>query len=141
MWIEISPEDREKYGAPERIPYNGGRWGLKQVDAMEQQVGWTTEDLGNELGRKLKNPDGSFVLVDELDDDGEPVLDEDGKPNQVPVERVRPLAIAVIVWLSLWGAGVKVAWNDFDVSQVGVSIHREDEEESGKAEESEPDPV
>jgi hypothetical protein len=139
VWIEISPEDRKKYDAPEQIPYNGGRWGLKQVDAMEQQVGWTIEDLGNELGRKQRNPDGSLVLVDVLDEDGNQVLDEDGKPEQVPVERVRPLAIAVIVWLSLWGAGVKVPWDDFDVSQKDVAIHREDEE-PGKAEGSEPDP-
>lgn len=134
MWIEISPEDQKKYGAPERVPYNGGRWGLKQVDAMEQQVGWTVEDLGNELGREY--------FTDEVDEHGEKILDEDGTPKQVRVERVRPLAIAVVVWLSLWGCGVKVPWDDFDVSQKDVFIHREDEdEEPGKAEESETDPA
>ena len=48
-WIELAEEDREKYGAPERIELQYGRWGLKSIDALETEVGWTLEELSNAL--------------------------------------------------------------------------------------------
>ena len=130
-WIQLSEEDRTKYGGPEKIPFVSGRWGLKSVDALEQQAGWTMEDLSNGLSRKARDADGNAVTEPVLDDDGNPVLDERGEPKRSEVASPRPMAIAVVVWLALRGVGIRVPWDDFDVSLGGLVIHWADDE--GKA--------
>ena len=140
-YIELAPEDREKYGAPERIPFTYGRWGLKAIDALEAQVievpvgedkprGWTVEDLDNGMRRKKRNPDGSIVQEPELDDDGNPLLDAAGNPVMRDAIDPSNTAMAVVVWLSMWCAGVKIPWADFDVVPTGLRIQWADE---GKA--------
>lgn len=141
-YIELAPEDREKYGAPERIPFTYGRWGLKAIDALEAQVievpvgedkprGWTVEDIDNGMRRKVRDADGNVVQEPELDDEGNPVLDGEGKPKMRDATRPSRTAIAVIVWLALWSNGVRVPWHDFDVPPNGLYIHWGDDE--GKA--------
>lgn len=119
-WIELSEEDRKRYGAPERIQFDYSQFGAKSIDAMEQAPieedgrGWTYEDLGNALQRT--------VIVD-------------GKE----VTRPRPMAIAVVVWLALRGNGVRVAWNDFELHFGGLRISWTDEvDDEGKAGEPAP---
>lgn len=144
-WIELAPEDREKYGAPERIPFIYGRWGLKAIDALEAQVievpvgedkprGWTVEDLHNGMRRRLRDADGNVVQEPELDDEGNQVLDGEGKPKMRDAISSSQLAIAAVVWLALWSDGIRVPWRDFDVSPTGLHIQWGDEE--GKAQES-----
>lgn len=141
-WIELAPEDREKYGAPERIPFAYGRWGLKAMDALEAQVievpvgedeprGWTIEDLDNGMRRKKRDTDGNIVQVPELDDDDNPLLDGDGNPKLRDAIDPSNTAIAAIVWLSMWCAGIKVRWQDFDIVPLGLHIQWTDDE--GKA--------
>lgn len=113
-WIQLSDEDRERYGGPEKIPFEYGRWGLKSVDAMEQEVGWTVEDLGNAMRRK------------QLDGDGQPILDEDGTARINP----RPMAIAVLAWMALRRIGIRHAWDDFEIDYPSVKLGGDDE---GKA--------
>lgn len=115
-WIQLSDEDRERYSTPERIPFVSGRWGLKSVDALEQQAGMTMEDLSNGLRRK--------AAEDEVDDDG--------NPKQVEVASPRPLAIAAVVWLALRGIGIRIPWDEFDASLAGLVIRWVDDDE-GKA--------
>lgn len=131
--IELTDEDREKYGAPERIEFTYGRFGLKSIDALETEAGWTLEDLGNGLRRKKCDEHGNVVTRDELDDNGNPILDEAGNPKQVDVLNPSMKALAAVVWLALRGAGIRVPWDDFDV-QAEVRINWDDE---GKAEKSE----
>lgn len=116
-WIRLSDEDREKYGGPEKVPFSYGKWGLKSIDAMEQQVGWTVEDLGNAMRRPL------------LDDDGNPVLSEDD--DKSPLINPRPAAIAVLAWLALRGVGVVHRWDDFDIGYPTLKLGSDDDE--GKA--------
>lgn len=134
-YIELGDVDREKYGAPERIPLKYGRWGLKSIDALENEVGWTLEDLTNELQRKKRDGDGNVVTRDELDDDGNPVLGGDGTPNQVEVTVRSPRATLALVWLCLRAIDIRIPWDDFDIQPVGLRIRWDDDDE-GKAEES-----
>jgi len=130
-WIELAEEDRKKYGTPERIEFQYGEWGLKSIDALENEVGWTLEDLGNELQRKMRDEHGDVVMENKLDDAGNPVLADDGTAEQVEVTRPSKKALAAVVWLVLRGIGIRVPWDDFDPRAVGLRVNWSDE---GKAE-------
>lgn len=140
-YITLSPEDQEKFGAPERVPFQYGRWGLRAVDALEANVievpvgeskprGWTVEDLHNAMRRK-KVRDGEVVQTPVLDDAGEPVLGGDGKPKMRDVIEPSRTAIAAVIWLALWAHGIRTPWSAFDVDQVGLHVEWGDDE--GKA--------
>lgn len=129
-WIELAEADRKKYGTPERIEFEYGQWGLKSIDALETEVGWTLEELGNALQRKKLDEHGNTVLEDELDDDGNPVLGEDGTPKQVEVTRPSKTALAAVVWLVLRGIGIRIPWDEFDPQAIGLRVNWSDE---GKA--------
>lgn len=94
MRVQLSEEDREKYGAPEWIEFTLGQWGLKLVDDLEQEVGWTLEDLENGLFRKDKDD----------------------------VSNPRPKALAALAWLALRSVKVRIPWDDFDVSALGLKF-------------------
>src|ERR1700704_2429967 len=131
-WIELAEEDRKKFDAPERIEFAYGQWGLKSIDALETEVGWTLEDLGNELRRKKRDKDGNVVTEDELDAEGEPILGDDGTPKQVEVTSPSKKALAAVVWLVLRGIGIRVPWDDFDPRGSGLRVDWSDG--PGKAE-------
>jgi hypothetical protein len=134
-WIELAEEDRKKYGTPERIEFEYGQWGLKSIDALETEVGWTLEDLGNALQRKKHDEHGNVVMEDKVDSDGNSVLDEDGKPVQVEMTAPSKTALAAVVWLVLRGIGIRVPWDDFDPRAIGLRVDWSDG--TGKAEDPE----
>src|SRR5690242_2144898 len=109
MRIQLSERDRKKYGAPEWIDVPYGEWGLKIVDDLESEAGLTLEDFENGLWRKRKNANGEEIA--------EP----------------RPIALVALAWLALRSAKIRIPWNDFDVSPIGLKI----DWESGKAEPAE----
>lgn len=113
MRIQLSEEDRKKYDAPEWLDVPYGQWGLKIVDDLESEAGLTLEDFENGLWRKRKNEDGEQVASP------------------------RPIALVALAWLALRSAKVRIPWNDFDISPIGLKI----DWESGKAEEAEEDPA
>lgn len=138
-WIKLSEEDTKKYGAPaEGCPFSYSRFGLKAIDAMESQIRdddghpYDMESLSNDLRRPMLDADGKPVMVPELDD-GVPVL-VDGQPKLTEAISPRPRGIAVVVWLALWSAGIRVRWDDFEVSNVGLQVDWADRDETGKAE-------
>ena len=146
-WIQLSAEDTKRYGAPpEGFPFSYSRFGLKAIDAMESQIRddagepYTMETLSNDLRRPLLDADGKPVMVPELDDDGTPAL-EDGEPKMTEAISPRPRGLAVVTWLALWSIGVRMAWDDFEVQQVGLKIDWADRDETGKAEEPPTDPA
>lgn len=120
-WIELAEEDRKKFDTPERIELNYGRWGLKSIDALETEVGWTLEDLGNELQRK-KVVDGAVVMQDELDEDGNPILNADGSTKQTAVSAPSKTAFAAVVWMALRDIGIRIPWDDFNPQAAGLRI-------------------
>jgi len=138
-WIKLSDEDTKRYGSPaEGFPFSYSRFGLKAIDAMESQIRgdagepYDMECLSNDLRRPLLDADGKPVVVPELVD-GEPVL-EGGEPKLTEAISPRPRGLAVVVWLALWCNGIRVAWDDFEVQQVGLRIDWADRDETGKAE-------
>lgn len=144
-YITLSPEDREKYGAPEKLPFQYGRWGLRVIDALEEHVvevpvgedqprGWTIEDLHNAM-RRRKMRNGEVVREPVLDDNDEPVLNDDGSPKMQDVTAPTGTALCVVVWMALWSAGIRIRdWPSFDVDPAGLHIDwTEDGDEPGKA--------
>lgn len=109
MRIQLSEEDRKQYGAPEWLDVPFGRWGLKIVDDLEQEAGLTLEDFENGLWRKTKNDAGEEVASP------------------------RPIALVALAWLTLRSNKIRIPWDDFDVSPIGLKI----DWESGKAEAAE----
>lgn len=139
-WIQLSPEDAKRYDAPaEGFPFSYSKFGLKAIDAMESQIRdddgepYTMESLSNDLRRPMRGPDGNAVMVPEYDH-GEPVLVGD-EPKMTEAISPRPRGLAVLVWLALWSAGIRVAWDDFEIQQVGLRIDWADRDETGKDEE------
>jgi hypothetical protein len=113
MRVQLSEEDRAKYGAPEWLDVPYGTWGLKIVDDLESEAGLTLEDFENGLWRKRKNEDGEEIASP------------------------RPVALVALAWLALRSAKIRIPWDDFDISPIGLKI----DWESGKAEEADPDSV
>lgn len=51
-YVQLAPVDREKYGAPERLPFEFDQFGLKALHELEEQTGFTLEALGKVFGTK-----------------------------------------------------------------------------------------
>lgn len=139
-WIRLSDEDTKRYGAPaDGFPFSYSRFGLKAIDAMESQIRddagepYTMESLSNDLRRPLLDGDGKPVMVPEIGEDDTPVL-EGGEPKLTEAISPRPRGVAVVVWLALWSNGIRMAWDDFEVSQIGLQVDWADRDETGKAE-------
>lgn len=139
--IHLHPKDQAKYGVDGPIPFVLSEVGVRQRAAFQKQVKkplqWLYEQLSGvpELDEN-QNP----IPVPVLNEDGTPKL---GPDNQ-PVVRMKltrdPEALAMLAWLALWGVGVKVPWDDFEVIESGLRVgpsadddEDEDEVDEGKA--------
>lgn len=118
-WIQLAPEDREKYGAAERIPLEYGRWGLKSIDALETQVGWTLEELSNAL-RQTQSKKAMAAVV---------------------WLALRGVGIRVS-WdeFDVQYLGLQVNWSDSDEPDTQEG-NEEDAKEGGEGKDPEPDPA
>jgi hypothetical protein len=136
--IYLSDADRERYGAPEFLPFKAS-FGLREAAAMKVATKWSVELL---LDAWQKRPAldmrGEVITRPVLDEAGQPVLDEAGVPRVEPVMEGNPEAMAVLVWLALRRAGIRVPFDDdFDIdTQVRVVPDEDDELEAGKAPET-----
>lgn len=127
MRLQLSEADRERLGAPEWLDWPPK--GLFQIEAevLQQTFGVDPEDYHVwGMGKPI------------LDEDGNEVLDEDGKPK-----RSRPAASARFsVWQALRRAGVKVDIDAVDFDRRGLTLDEsEPEVEEGKDAESTPTPT
>lgn len=139
--IRLHPDDRETYGAPEVIEVDFQKVGLRQRGAVEKASGhtlrWMYEQLQGvpELDEN-RNPIPEPVIVPET---GEQELDDAGKPMFTPRLTRDPEAIAMLVWMALWGVGIKVPWGTFEVIESGLQLNRSEddgeEDDSGKDDE------
>lgn len=137
--VRLNPKDRAKYGGPEEIPFNLSEIGVKQRAAFEKQT-----------KRPLKWFYDQLSGVPELDENGnavpEPVFNRDGSPklndDNTQVVRVKltrdPEVFAMLAWLALWGHGIKVPYDTFEVIEIGLRIDLssdddDDEVDEGKA--------
>lgn len=139
--IHLNPKDQAKYGVDGPVPFVLSEVGIRQRAAFERQVGKPLQWLYNQLsGVPELDEAGNAIPVPVLNADGTPKLNDDGTPV-VRMKLTRdPESMAMLAWLALWGAGVKVPWDDFEVIEDGLRVgpsadDAEDEPESdeGKA--------
>lgn len=139
-YIKLHPADREKYGVPEEIPFDWAAIGVRQRAALERETKrsyrWMTDQLEG---------------VPELDENQnpipEPVIDpatgeqkiENGEPVFTPRLKRDGEALAMFVWMAMWGIGVRVPWDTFEIRQNGLEILGDGEGDEGKAEAPETD--
>lgn len=140
--IRLNPADAAKYGAPpEGVPFDLTAVGVRQRSALVRETrkpwGWFIDQLGGvpELDEH-QNP----IPVPVIDPDTGEQKVENGEPVFTPKLVQDGDAIAMLVWLALWGAGIKVPWDNFDILATDLEIDLTGEDdEPGKAEAPETD--
>lgn len=139
-YIRLHEKDRARYGAPDEIPFDLAAIGVRQRAAAERASGrslrWMFDQLG---GVPELDADGNAIPVPSYGVDGEPVMEDDGvTPKMEPRLTRNGDAIAMVAWLALWGIGIKVDWETFEVQETGLVINASDDsdDDAGKAEES-----
>lgn len=93
-YLELSTEDREKHGLPEKIEFVNGRWGMRTLDDVEQQTGLTLDEI---VG-------GTF-----------------GTDGERPARR-NYRATAAWLYLIVRSAGYRIDWGDWDPLASGMRI-------------------
>lgn len=137
--VTLHPKDRAKYGGPEEIPFNLSEIGVKQRSAFEKATKKPLKWFYNQLsGEPELDEAGNAIPEPVYNRDGTPKLNDDGT-QAVRVKLTRdPEAFAMLAWLALWGIGIKVPYDDFDVLEIGLRINlgsddEDDEVDEGKA--------
>lgn len=141
-YIKLNPKDAEKYGVDERVDFDLTAIGLRQRAAFEQgangpgrSLRWLFDQLS---GVPKLDEAGNPIPIPVLDDAGEPVFEDDGVTPKVTPQLTRdPEAVAMLIWLALWGVGVRSPWEMFDVRVDGLDFGFADEgdEDLGKGDE------
>lgn len=138
--IRMHPSDCAKYGAPEVIEIDFQAIGLRQRAAVEKAskrpLRWMYDQLAGvpELDEH-QNP----IPIPVIDPETGKQEIKDGEPVFTPRLTRDPEAILMLVWMALWGIGIRTDWDAFDVVENGLWLNRSDsddeEPDSGKGEE------
>jgi hypothetical protein len=144
--ITLHPKDCARLGVTGPIPFNLVEVGIRQRTAFEtatkRPYGWLIDQL---RGVPELDEHNNPIPVPVLNEDSSPKLDE----NNEPVVRMRltrhPDALPMLVWLALWGHGIRVPWDDkdgevvFDLIADGLRINygADETEEDGEEEDDE----
>lgn len=128
--IHFHPKDQARYGFEGPITFVLSEVGVRQRAAFEKQVGKPLQWLYSQLsGVPALDEHGNAIPEPAYNRDGSPKLGEDG----IQVVRVKltrdPESLAMFAWLALWGHGVKVPWDDFEVIENGLRIGPDDDED------------
>lgn len=143
--IQLSDVDRKRFDAPDWLDLDLDHVTFREAVELQRGI-----RIGRELvafdspsewrrafvGREVIGDDGEPVRMPVVDDEGEPVLDEDDKPQTV-VKRVSDYgAVLVAVWLALPRAGIEVSLSDLadaDPDRIRWTVDLDDQGgESGK---------
>jgi hypothetical protein len=146
-YIKLHPKDAEKYGAPPEIPFDLTAIGVRQRAAVEaaarRSLRWMFDQLA---GVPELDEAGNPIPVPVRDGDGNPVMEDDGvTPKVTPRITRHGDAIAMVAWMALWGIGIKVPWDTFDIVESGMVVRAwgddgdDSEDEPGKADQPETD--
>ena len=136
--IHLHPKDREKYRSPEEgIPFDLALVGVRQRAAFEREVQPYAKFLDDLGGVQDLDEQGNPIPVPVIDPETGKQLIVDGELQFKPKLKYNGDAYAMIAWLALWGIGIKVPWDKFDVTDTGLVIDLRDEAaDEGKAEAS-----
>jgi hypothetical protein len=140
-YIKLHPKDAAKFGCPERIDFEFEAIGVRQRAAVEKACRHTIRWMLDQMqGVPELDENGDLIPIPVLDDDDNPVLEDDGvTPKMRPRLTRNPEAVAMLVYLVLWGAGYRLDWDDFDVRAIGLGVHIGDDED--EANEGKDDPA
>jgi len=121
--VQLHPKDQVKYGAPPSIPFDLNELGVKQRAAFERETKRTLKWFFNQLqGVPELDEHQNPIPVPVVNPDGSPKLDDAGNPV-VKMKLTRdPEVFAMYAWLALWGHGIRVPYETFDVIEVGLRI-------------------
>jgi hypothetical protein len=137
--ITFNPIDVAKYGIPETVEFDLKAFGVRQRAAVEKATGHKATWMFDQLsGVPELDEHGNAIPVPVLDDDDNPVLDEDGNPKVTEKLTRDPEALAMFVWMVLWGAGHRLDWNAFDVCEVGLKVRIVDDEDEPEGKDDAP---
>lgn len=121
--VTLHPKDRAKYDAPEVIPFELDEIGVKQRAAFERASGKSLKWFYNQLaGVPELDEAGNAIPEPVFNADGTPKLSEDGTPVVRPRLTRDPEALAMLAWLALWGHGIRVPYDTFDIIEIGLRI-------------------
>lgn len=139
-YIKLHPKDAEKYGCPEHIEFEFESIGVRQRAAVEKACRHTIRWMLDQMqGVPEFDEDGAPIAIPVVDDDGNPVMEGDGvTPKMTPRLTRNPEAVAMLVYLALWGAGYRLNWDDFDVRAIGLTVHIGDDEDEASEGKDEP---
>lgn len=133
--IRFHPKDQAKYGIDGPITFVLSEVGIRQKAAFEKQTKRSLNWLYNQLsGVPELDEHGNAIPEPAYNGDGTPKLNEDGT-QVVRVKLTRdPESLAMFAWLALWGVGVKVPWDDFEVIESGLRIGPGEDEDDTEVE-------
>jgi hypothetical protein len=139
-YIKLHPNDAAKFDAPERIDFEITNIGLRQQAAVEKACKHTIRWMFDQLqGVPELDEHNNPIPVPVVDDAGDPVMEDDGVTPKVTEKLTRdPEALAMLVYLALWGIGVRLDWNTFDVQAVGLEVHIVDDDEANEGKDEAP---
>lgn len=125
--FRLSEEDAARLDCPRDVEFREDRIMGREAIALSR-IGWSMERLYAVVERGTPVVDGAGNAMFEVDENGEPKLDDWGKP--IRLVAVDPEAALVMVWLAVRRAkGVDVPWPEFDVDLMRLeSIIGDDEE-------------
>src|ERR1043166_3553362 len=99
-YLELAPRDREKWGLPERIEFDGlSSIGFRSFHAMEVTTGFKLHEA------TALAFDGVIKLV--------------GGEEQI---QYNSDALAAVLWVICYAAGYKIPWDQFAPSPAGMKL-------------------
>lgn len=135
MRYRFSDADRERLGMTEEwVEFDVGQLMLDEAVALEES-GYDVDEFLDDIRGYPVSRKGKPVMVDVLDDDGQPVI-EDGKPKKIQKRRVPLKAMGAAMWIAARRVGSTVAFEDFTFN---ITDFRTEAQPEGK--DDSPDPV
>ena len=77
------------------------KYDLNAFAELEEEYGSLNRALNSLGGEKEKDSDGKVIMIEELDDDGNVVLDSNKAPKMVPQRKISIKGIRSIFWAGL----------------------------------------
>lgn len=77
------------------------KYDLNAFADLEDKYGTIRNALDSLGGKIEKDDEGKVIMVDELDEDANVVMDDEGKPKQVPSRKISVKGLRTIFWVGL----------------------------------------
>lgn len=141
--LRLGDADRERYGCPEWMELDPNTVSMGETIAMQKGIkveddivafDEPTDWLAAIGGRVVRDADGEPVMENVLDDDGRPILGDDGKPERTEKRVADWGAWLFAAWMALRRAGHKVPLRDVDPALPQIRIDFVYDEEPTDAE-------